>query len=144
MNSLQLEVVGVLVRCQKSRQDTKTTRRRGVVEARSQAWSKSVERCRTAGRFPLQPRARVRMDGASLFARNQALKSTTVYVASGLKLEALASEAVVGSVGGQVRELSRAPDSTGSSLPLAESEVLGWYRTVSAGVWRGGRTGEKC
>ena len=43
VNSLQLEVVGALVRCQKSRQDTKTTRRRCVVEVGSRARSKSVE-----------------------------------------------------------------------------------------------------
>ena len=36
------------------------------------------------------------------------------------KLEALASEAVVDSVGGQVRELSRAPDFSDSSVTLAE------------------------
>ena len=43
LNSPQLEEVGALVRCQKSRQDTKTTRRRCVVEVGSRpgakAWS---------------------------------------------------------------------------------------------------------
>lgn len=57
MNSLQLGVVGASVRCQKSRQDTKTTRRRCLVEVRSQAWSESVELW-TARGFPFKPRAR--------------------------------------------------------------------------------------
>ena len=70
VNSLQLEVVGALVRCQKSRQDTKTTRRRCVVEVGSRARSKSVELCRTARRFPREPRARLRQNGVWLFARN--------------------------------------------------------------------------
>lgn len=96
VNSLQLEVGGVLVRCQKSRQDTKNTRRRCCVEVQRPSLGQGgLELCRTARRFPLKPRARLRMNGASLFARNPGVNRQSY--ASGLTLEALASKAVIDS-----------------------------------------------